>query len=210
MMTSIAIVLSIAGAIFLGAMSPGPSFVLVSRISIANSRLEGLCAALGMGAGGVLFAVLALVGLTALFQQVEWLYLLFKLAGGAYLVYLGIRIWKGALEPLELNSSGFRKTGSLPKSFLIGFVTQIANPKTAVVYASIFAAFLPADPPPALLYLLPGAVFCIEFGWYSFVAILFSAHRPRAVYLAGKSWVDRAAGFVLGALGVRLISDSLR
>lgn len=209
-MTAFAIIFSIAGAIFLGAMSPGPSFVLVSRISIAHSRLEGLSAALGMGAGGVLFATLALVGLTALLQQVDWLYLVFKLAGGTYLIYLGIMIWRGAKEPLEIETSGLRKTGSLWKSFLIGFATQVANPKTAIVYASIFATFLPSDPSLSLLYFLPLAVFFIEFAWYSFVTLLFSARRPRAAYLTGKTWVDRMAGFILGALGVKLISDSLR
>ncbi|MGO7998214.1 LysE family transporter, partial [Rhizobium ruizarguesonis] len=60
------IFISIVAALAVGAMSPGPSFVVVSRIAISRSRLDGLAAAFGMGAGGVVFAVLALAGLTAL------------------------------------------------------------------------------------------------------------------------------------------------
>ena len=54
--------LGITGAITVGAMSPGPSFLMVARTAVASSRSAGLAAALGMGAGGVLFAVAALAG----------------------------------------------------------------------------------------------------------------------------------------------------
>ena len=55
-----------------------------------------VAAALGMGLGGALFGTLALAGLSALLLQVEWLYMTLKLIGGAYLVYLGIRMWRSA------------------------------------------------------------------------------------------------------------------
>ena len=60
---------AILGAFLIGAISPGPSFVLVARISIARSRRDGLAAALAMGVGGVILGGLALVGLRALLLQ---------------------------------------------------------------------------------------------------------------------------------------------
>ena len=102
-MSSLGIFISIISALMIGAMSPGPSFVVVSRIAISRSRFDGLAAALGMGIGGVTFAILALAGLTALLSQFEWLYLVLKIAGGAYLIYIAIAIWKGASEPLALS-----------------------------------------------------------------------------------------------------------
>src|SRR6266545_1488672 len=99
--------LTILGTLAVGAMSPGPSFVVVVRASAALSRRAGLAAALGMGCGGLVFAGLALAGLQALLMQVSWLYLILKVAGGGYLVYLGIRIWRGAKTPLE-TSNGAR------------------------------------------------------------------------------------------------------
>jgi len=83
--------LGIAGAMAVGAMSPGPSFVMVARTAVA-SRGDGLAAALGMGAGGLVFAIAALAGLQAAFLAVPGLYLAIKGFGGAYLVYLGFRI----------------------------------------------------------------------------------------------------------------------
>jgi threonine/homoserine/homoserine lactone efflux protein len=208
-MATFSVLLGIMIAIGIGAMSPGPSFVLVSRISVGNSRLHGLAAAIGMGLGGAFFAILALAGLVALLEKVEWLYLVLKCAGGLYLIYLGIAIWRGAREPIELASANGRGPLSVPRALVLGLVTQVSNPKTAVVYASIFAALMPQEPPLALVLSLPPLILLIEAGWYAAVAIAFSAPRSQRAYLNGKLWVDRLAGAVIGALGLRLIGESL-
>lgn len=202
--------IAILGALLIGAISPGPSFVLVSRIAITASRLDGLAAALGMGLGGALFGTLALAGLSALVLQVEWLYMALKLIGGAYLVYVGVRIWRSAGVPLSVDKAAAFERRSLLRSFGFAFVTQVSNPKTAVVYGSIFAALLPASPPHWLLFALPPMIFLVEASWYAAVALAFSATGPRTVYLHSKTWIDRIAGAVMGALGVRLVIESMR
>lgn len=196
---------SILGAVAIGAMSPGPSFVLVARTAIARSRRDGLAAALGMGGGGVTFATLALLGLNALLARMPWLDAAIKLAGGAYLLYLAIRLWRGADTRLAMppgTEAGAARSGN---AFALGLATQLSNPKTAIAYGSIFAALLPAEPPLWLYLALPPLIFAIETGWYSIVALAFSADRPRSAYLRAKGWIDRFAGAVMGALGLRLI-----
>jgi threonine/homoserine/homoserine lactone efflux protein len=206
--------LGIAGAMTLGAMSPGPSFVMVARTAVA-SRTDGLAAALGMGAGGLVFAVAALAGLQAAFLAVPALYLAIKGFGGAYLVYLGVRIWRGARQPLALAAAaapaGAQGSGGRTgKTFLLGLATQVSNPKTAVVYASIFAAFLPHEVPLVLALAVPVVLFCIETGWYTVVALALSSAAPRSAYLRYKLWIDRAAGGVMGLLGLRLVWSAMR
>ena len=117
---------ALLGALALGAMSPGPSFVLVARTAIARSRADGLAAALGMGIGGVIFAVLVVLGLQAALRHVPALYLVLKVAGGIYLFYLGIRIWRGATEPLAITDPGERMKSSLGSSFLVALGTQLS------------------------------------------------------------------------------------
>jgi threonine/homoserine/homoserine lactone efflux protein len=208
-MTGELALLSILGTLCIGAMSPGPSFVMVVRTAAAYSRRDGLAAALGMGIGGLTFAILALAGLQALLMQVEWLYLILKVAGAGYLIYLGVLIWRGARTPLAMdNAEGIR--GGWRKSFLVGLGTQISNPKTAIWYASVFAAFLPAQPPLWMVLTLPPIIFAIEFGWYTIVALAFSAAKPRALYLGAKLWVDRAAGGIVCLLGGKLILEAVR
>jgi threonine/homoserine/homoserine lactone efflux protein len=206
-MSSFVIFCGIIAAIAIGAMSPGPSFVLVSRIAISRSRKAGIAAALGMGVGGVAFATLALLGLNALLMQVVWLYALLKIAGGLYLLYLGIRIWRGAKETIGIETR--TAPTSAAQNFWFGLATQLSNPKTAIFYGSIFAALLPRSPDGWLLMALPPVIFAVEAGWYTVVALAFSSSRPRALYLRAKTWIDRAAGVVMGGLGLRLVAETL-
>ncbi|WP_374655367.1 LysE family translocator [Dongia sp.] len=198
-------VLAIMLAMLVGAISPGPSFLLVARISLSQSRGHGLAAALGMGAGGMVLATLAVIGLQALFMQVEWLYMGFKIGGGAYLVYLGYMLWRGAKRPLASDSDLAAGGRGLLRTFLLSLATQLSNPKTVIFYSSVFAALLPAHPSAAVIVALPFLLFLVEGGWYSAVALAFSAQRPRAAYLSAKSWIDRTAGALMTALGLRLI-----
>jgi threonine/homoserine/homoserine lactone efflux protein len=208
-MSESAVLLAILGALLIGVVSPGPSFVLVSRIAVTRSRLHGLAAALGMGIGGTLFAGLALLGLATLLSQVDWLHLALKIAGGLYLGWLGIRIWRGAGEPLPPAEVDGPQSNSLFRSFSFGLLTQVSNPKAAVIYGSVFAAMLPVSPPSWLVSALPPLVFVIETAWYAIVALAFSASHPRALYLRAKLSVDRVAGGVMAALGLRLLLDAV-
>jgi threonine/homoserine/homoserine lactone efflux protein len=202
-------VLGIGSAIAIGAMSPGPSFVMVARTAVASTRANGLAAALGMGIGGFVFAFAALLGLQALLASVPWFYLAFKVGGGGYLAYLGYQIWKGAKSPLILaENCAHDPHRTLKRSFILGLSTQLSNPKTAIFYGSIFASLLPHDVPVALDVVLLIVVFSIEAGWYSIVALLLSSASPRDAYLRYKSWIDRVAGGVMALLGIRLVATA--
>lgn len=198
--------LAIIGALAAGTISPGPSFVMVAREAVAASRSHALFAALGMGVGGAVFAAAALAGLQAALLAVPSLYLLLKVLGGAYLCYLGYLTWKSASLPLDAKGDG---TDAAPRSlvsaFLSGLITQMSNPKTAVVYASVFAALLPRTYSRTFECTLVGAVFLLETGWYGLVASVLSTDFLRKRYLACKSWIDRTAGAIMCLLGLRLI-----
>ena len=209
-MENLCVLLGIAGAIALGAASPGPSFILVSRTSIALSRADGLAAALGMGVGGFVYSLAAVLGLAAMLGALSWLGLILKVAGGAYLVYLACLIWRGASSPLAMQANPGAASRNLRRSFSVALVTQISNPKTAIIYASVFAALLPPAPPNWVLIALPPLMFAVDAGWYALVALAFSVEGPRAVYLRSKVWIDRAAGAIIGLLGIRLIIQSLQ
>jgi len=165
--------------------------------------------AIGMGAGGVVFAVAALLGLQGLLLAVPSVYLILKVLGGMYLAYLGIRIWLSAKQPLPVVGLATGRTTKL-KSLVLGFSTQVSNPKTAIVYASVFAAFMPATQSLAFDLALVTLVFIVETSWYAVVALALSSERPRIAYLRHKAWVDRIAGGVMAALGAKLASSAYR
>ncbi|MCP5073441.1 MAG: LysE family translocator [Rhodobacteraceae bacterium] len=198
---------TVAGGILFGAMSPGPSFVVVARNALAFSRSHGLATALGMGVGGAVFAVAAVFGLVALLTTVPMLYLLLKGIGAVYLFYLAYRMWAGSKQPLKFAAQHDEQRNTVWRSFTVGFLTQISNPKTAIVYASIFAVALPVSASYLFGVVCVSLIFLIETGWYSIVALTFSAHKPRSGYLNLKTLIDRLAASVMGALGLKILSD---
>jgi threonine/homoserine/homoserine lactone efflux protein len=200
---------TILGALLLGAMSPGPSFLHVARLSVTRGRANGIACALGMGFGAMIFGLLALLGLHGLLLHVPLLYLALKTLGGAYLVFLAWRLFRGASEPLDLELTSNDRRRSLLGALTGGLAIQLANPKTALVFGGIFAAMMPAAPPTWVYLTLPPLILFQETLWYALVALLFSSPKPRALHGRGKQWFDRLAGAVLGALGVRLIWDAL-
>jgi len=204
-METILIYCGIMGALLAGAVSPGASFILVCRTAMVKSRSAGLASALGMGAGGAIFAVLALAGLAALLTAVPAVHVGLKIGGGLYLMYLAFRIWGGARQPLAMGAGDAALGSTNGKVFWVALATQLSNPKTAIVYSSIFSAFLPSMPSLGLILVLVPGVFLVEFGWYAMVAVFFSLARPRQAYLSSKTTIDRIVALVLGALGARLL-----
>ena len=95
-------------------------------------------------------------------------------------------------------------------SLWFGLTTQLSNPKAAIVYASVFAAFLPSHLSVALAAALVAVVFALETGWYAIVATLLSASAPRRAYIGCKAFVDRAAGLVMLGLGLKLIASEFQ
>lgn len=199
--------LGILGVLSLGIMSPGPSFVLVARTSVAVSRRNGLTTAIGMGLGSAVFASLTLLGLQAVLLSVPPLYMLLKVLGGIYLIYLAIVIWRNSRQSVELKSAS-KNSADLYNSFKLGLITQLSNPKTAIFYGSIFAALLPPNLPDITLLILVSTIFFLEAGWYSLVAFVLSSKTPRQIYLNLKQVLDRLASGVIGVLGLKLIYDA--
>lgn len=209
-----AAILGALGILLIGTMSPGPSFVLVARISIAESRRHGLAAAIGMGVGSAIFCALVLLGLHALLMTVEWLHLVLRVAGGLYLLFIAWQMWRGASEPVHVPVAGADAQAgrgrSLAQSFALALGTQVSNPKTALFYGSIFAAMLPSGLPLWVAVVLPMLILLMEAAWYAVVALAFSATGPRRVYLRAKTLLDRVAAGIVGLLGIRLLLDAAR
>ncbi len=196
-----ATLLTFAIAQFLGAASPGPSFLFVVRATVGVSRGAGLTAALGMGVGASLWAIAALLGVTALFARAPELYALAQVGGGGFLVWIAWRIWAQASTPLDASAGAPRATRRI---FVDAVKFQLANPKVAVFFGSVFVALLPREAPFAMRIALPTIVFVNETLWYVFVACALSVPALRARYLGWKAGIDRAAAILIFLIALRL------
>jgi threonine/homoserine/homoserine lactone efflux protein len=201
--------LSIVGALILGSISPGPSFVFVTRTSVAISRRDGLAAAVGMGVGAATISGLALLGVRIVLAQAQWLYATFKVLGGVYLLYLAWRVWRGAKLPAN-SPDGVAPSSDARRSFLLALATQFSNPKTLIVISGILAALLPSVVPKWMYVAIPLINLLTDTCWYAFVAVAMSSTTPRLAYLRAKTSIDRTVGGVLGALGLRLLFEGAK
>jgi len=116
----------------------------------------------------------------------------------------------GAKRPLAIVAGSGQGSSRPLRSFWLGVTTQVSNPKTAIVYASVFAAFLPASFSLGFAAVLLAAVFLVESAWYALVAFLFSSTGPQRAYLSYKSWIDRAAGAAMLGLGLKLVTSAAK
>jgi threonine/homoserine/homoserine lactone efflux protein len=192
-MTNDLIALSAIGvAILFGAMSPGVSFLLVARTAMSSSRRAALSVAVGMGFGALIFAVIALAGLHTLLTLVPSLYTGLKIAGGCYLLWLALKIFRRPSN--RFIDLAVTEEASASKAFLTGVFTQISNPHTALIFASIFSAALSKNIQPVMYIILPIMAFVIDVLWYAIVAYLLSTDGPRQAYIKYRKLIDRLSG----------------
>nr|WP_129955533.1 LysE family transporter [Rahnella sp. RFA10(1/100)] len=203
-MTSDLIAVSAIGvAILFGAMSPGVSFLLVARMAMSSSRRAALSVAAGMGFGASVFAAIALAGLHTLLSLVPSLYTGLKVAGGCYLLWLALQMFRRPSN--RFNDSAGTEEVSVSKAFMTGVFTQISNPHTALVFASIFSAALSKNIQPVMYIILPTMAFVIDVLWYAVVACLLSTDGPRQAYIKYRKFIDKLSGGVMAFLGIRLL-----
>jgi threonine/homoserine/homoserine lactone efflux protein len=185
---------------------------VVARSAIAGSRVQGVWVALGLGLGTLVWSLAALFGLGVLFAVAPWIYTAMKIAGAVFLLYIAVLMWRHAREPLPVDGAlGSPGAGGLVRgpagAVRLGLLTQLANPKVAVFFGSIFVTLLPAAPSPAVQAAVIAIVCVNEVGWYAAVAVAFGVPRLRRGYARAKAWIDRTCGGFLALLGVRLVVE---
>ncbi|SDY81838.1 Threonine/homoserine/homoserine lactone efflux protein [Micromonospora pattaloongensis] len=200
--------LPLLGVWVLAIISPGPDFVVTVQYASARSRRHGVAVGLGVSCAILVWAVGSLLGLAVLFARVSWLYDVVRLAGAAYLLYLGVRtLWSTrgaapAADPGPARAGG--RPGGLVRAWRVGFLTNIGNPKAAVFFGSLFSALLPVDAGVGLRAAAVALMVAVAVVWFTVVATVFGLDPVARAYARTRRWIDRVMGAVLVALAGRL------
>lgn len=125
-------------AVVLAAMTPGPAMFAVITNGVSRGFARAFTAGLGVAAGDAVLVTLALLGLVTLVQTFEWIFLILKYAGAAYLIYLGVRMWRSAAVRAQESEGEDRFT----RSFVLGASIALGNPKAILFHASIMPLIL--------------------------------------------------------------------
>ncbi|MGK8208845.1 LysE family translocator [Burkholderia cenocepacia] len=198
----LATLLPLAGVLLLSVASPGPNFVIVTSTAVA-SRRAGVMTSIGLAAASGTWAAIAIAGLSLLVTHVAWVHTALRLAGAAYLIWLGAKMILTARRPLAVSAE---TAGSDWRAAKKGYVVSMTNPKAVAFYGSVFALMVPADAPmwfaPAVVAIAVG----ISAAWYGAMAMLASHPAVRSLLIRRKAVLDTTAGLLLMGLGGKMLA----
>ncbi|MFD3439774.1 LysE family translocator [Streptomyces sp. NPDC058685] len=189
---------------------PGADFTVVVRNALA-SRRAGVASAIGVAGGLLVHTALAVAGLAAVLVAVPVLFRTLQIAGGVYVLYLGVRAVRSALRPRPVVADeGGTAADGTRRGLRQGFLTNVLNPKAPVLFLSLLPQFVPAGAPvlPRTLQLAT-IVVALALVWFPLVALLVDRlgpwlRRPRATRA-----VEGVTGGALTALGATLLVQPL-
>ncbi len=196
----------LAIANLLGIISPGPAFLMVSRAAAGRSLGVGVALGAGVAIAATMWAAAACFGIALLMTQFVSVYGLIQIAGGAYLIWLGINAWRYSRAPVPPQSAATPVSrDGIARAVLTGAWLSLGNPKIIIFFSSIFVALLPHDAPVWVRLVAVAIVGVQEVSWYTIVAFVFSRPKVQAAYARARTWIERALGTVLIGLGTRII-----
>lgn len=204
--TDILIAFAIATALF--AYFPGPALLYTAAQTLARGRRAGLMAALGIHIGCYAHVFAATLGLSAVFRYVPEAYVFLKIAGAAYLVWLGIAMLRAKSDAADAPKIAPKSTR---RAFIESIIVELLNPKVAI----FFIAFLPqfVDPSGALPIwaqsLILGIIVNLAFSSADLVTVFAATAVMRRLRKSGTA--EKAARWIGGSLliglGLKLGTD---
>ncbi|MEU6756425.1 LysE family translocator [Streptomyces sp. NPDC046685] len=202
--------LGATGILALLTVVPGPDMAIVTRQAVTRGRGDGLRTVAGIAVGLLIWGALTVAGLAALLAASAEVYLVVKLAGAAYLCWLGIRCLRGpatqpGTEPGAVPTEDQQEAGGGAGAWRTGLVANVLNPKIAVFYTGLLPTLAPPGLRPAtgmaLLVVIHVLLTLVWLGTYVYVLSrarrFFARHRVRRA-------LDRTTGVVLIGFGVRV------
>ncbi len=189
------------------AFIPGPAMLYVAARTLAADRRAGLMATLGIHVGCYVHVAAAAAGLSILFHLVPTLYLAVKLAGAAYLIYLGFRMFRAA-RLADGAGTALLPQKSAGRAFVESMFVEVLNPKTAI----FFLAFLPqfvdqaAAFPVWLQFVILGTLVSVMFTIADIACVMAASTITKRLsrVSALQRNLQRAGGAILVGLGVHV------
>jgi len=190
-------------------LTPGPDVLYIVTHALRSGARAGVVAGLGITAGCFVHVFAAALGVSALLATSAWAFTLLKWAGAAYLLWLGVRLLlaRPSAPPADLRALALAQPATpLRQVFMGGFWTNVLNPKVAIFFLAFVPQFIaPGAADPALAFVLLGVLFNlnsipVNSGW----ALAAAWMARRDAVQRGMQWLDRAAGALFIAFGLKL------
>lgn len=181
--------------------SPGAALLYFIKTCMTAGRRAGIAVGVGLGTAAAGWTLAALLGLETLFALFPWTYTALKAAGALYLLWIAVQTWRAARDPLAAND---RPAG---RAFVSGLLVNAGNPKSMLFAAAVIVVVFPQGLAGSDIALIVANHLLLEIAFYTLCAVALSSAPARRRYLGAKTWLDRIAATLLGALGLRLLLE---
>jgi threonine/homoserine/homoserine lactone efflux protein len=203
--------LSFLGVVVLVIVTPGPDTAVTVRSTLLAGRRAGVFTALGVVSGQACWTLAASVGITALIVASEPAFVAVKLAGAAYLVWLGVqalRVAAGHRSCDEIATAAQREALAPSTAYRHGLLSDLGNPKMAAFFTSLLPQFAPAHHPAFWTMLMLGLVFCaLTLAWLVTYVIAVGKARDMLTRPRIRRMTEGLTGCVLVGLGIRVATE---
>jgi len=210
-MPSTEILIAFTAAALLMNISPGPSNLYVVARAIAQGTKGGVVAAMGLAVGSLVHVIATVLGLSVVFSQFPALYTVVKLAGAAYLIYLGISYWKSKGVGTDKVVKQV-KTKPLSSVFYESIIVEVTNPKTALFFIALLPQFVVPESGPVSLQLLVLGVIVTISALPCDVLVAFSSSKASNWLLKNEraqKIQERISGSILFGMGAFIVTDEV-
>jgi len=198
-------ILAITGLMMVALISPGPDFAVVVKNSLLYSRKKSLLTALGIACGILFHVTYTLLGFGLIISKNLWLFAIFKYAGAAYLIYIGVKSLKAKKQEFDFAEEKNRQEISSFYAFNNGLLTNILNPKAMLFFVSLFSSLIDPTAPAVVLFIYAIIIFITTLAWFTFVALCLSSKKSQKYFSKFAHIIERITGGILVALGAKLI-----
>lgn len=186
---------------------PGPDVFLLLRLGVRQRRASVL-AALGIMSGNLLWIVVSVLGLAALFQALPGVLPVMQIAGALVLGFLGAQSVRGGIAQLR-DGSADRGAGAVARPWLLGFTTNLANPKALVFFTALLAQFLPGEADWGTRLAIIGAMVGSGVIWFVGIALASSAAAFRRWFGRAAPWFDVVAGALFVVIALAILTEAV-
>lgn len=198
-----------ATAILIASIVPGPDFAMVTRNTMLGGRAAGMWTALGVALGISVWVVATSFGLAALLAASVLAFTVVKIAGAAYLVYLGVRSIISALKDRKKPVAGLNLSREIThwQAFRTGLLTNVLNPKALVFFTALVPQFIDGGSGLVEIGGLAAVAAAVNGVWFLALANLVGLLRKVFDNPSVRAWINGVTGAVLVALGFRVASS---
>ena len=200
---SLFIFLKVIAMCLVGAMSPGPSMVVVINNAIFKNRYHGIITSIGHGIGISIYAVFAVIGIGMIIKTNLILFNSIKIVSIIFLIYMGVKSIFNK-KSIDFENKNFKGSAT---SFFQGFAISILNPKIFIWFVAIYSQFMSEKNDLLFNAYLVITAGIVDSVWYIFLTILMTSSVTLNFVKKNNYILNKVTGYLFIMMGTFLLVD---